>query len=67
MNKILAISILGLGISGAALVSSVPPLFNSPIGVFELMFAVGSAAVCTVFAVSSLVLRKRLNDLDGQK
>ncbi|MGP9039505.1 hypothetical protein [Cytobacillus kochii] len=67
MNKILAMSILGLGISGAALIISVPLLFKSPIGNFDLTFAVGSAVACVVFTVSSLFLRKRLNELYDKK
>ncbi|MGE6632237.1 hypothetical protein [Bacillus sp. NPDC077027] len=67
MNKLLAMSILGLGISGAALIFSVSLLFKSPTENFELMFAAGSAGACTVFTVSSLVLRKRLNHLTDKK
>ncbi|MGM0890748.1 MAG: hypothetical protein ACQEW5_28460 [Bacillota bacterium] len=62
MNKILAISILGMGFTGAALIISVVLLFKSPIGNFELMFAAASAVACAVFTVSALVFRKRLDD-----
>ncbi|MCA0972235.1 hypothetical protein LCM20_16625 [Halobacillus litoralis] len=57
MNKLLALSIVGLGISGAALVLSVPLLFRSPIETVDLMFAAGSVGACMVFAVSALVCR----------
>ncbi|KDE26417.1 hypothetical protein BA81_14671 [Bacillus safensis FO-36b] len=67
MNKLLAMSILGLGISGAALVLSVSLLFKDPNENFVLMFAAGSAGAFTVFTVSSLVLRKRLNHLSDKK
>ena len=66
MNKLLAMSILGLGLSGA-LILSVSLLFKSPTENFELMFAAGSAGTCAVFSVSSLVLRKRLNHLTDKK
>ncbi|PCK21254.1 hypothetical protein CEY02_08775 [Bacillus pumilus] len=67
MNKLLAMSILGLGLSGAALILSVSLLFKSPTENFELMFTAGSAGACAVFAVSSLVLRKRFNHLIDKK
>ncbi|WP_226569590.1 hypothetical protein [Bacillus stratosphericus] len=67
MNKLLAMSILGLGLSGAALIVSVSLLFKSPTENFELMFAAGSAGACAVFAILSLVIRKRLNHLTDKK
>lgn len=60
ISKILAMVILGLGFSGAALILSIPMLFHSLFGGFELTFAAGSAGACTVLTVSALVLRKRL-------
>ncbi|PRR92659.1 MULTISPECIES: hypothetical protein [unclassified Bacillus (in: firmicutes)] len=61
MNKLLAILILGLSFSGAALILTVPFLFKSKVEHFELAFFVGSAVAFAVFAVSCLVLRKRFN------
>lgn len=61
MNKLLAMLILGLGFSGAALILSVPLLLKSKLEQSELLFAAGSAGVFVVFAVSCLVLRKRFN------
>lgn len=61
MNKLLAMLILGLGFSGAALILSVPLLFKSKLEQSGLMFAAGSAGAFAVFAVSCLVLQKRFN------
>lgn len=61
MNKLLAMLILGLGFSGAALILSVPLLFKSKLEQSGLMFAAGSAGAFAVFAISCLVLRKRFN------
>ncbi|CAL8895625.1 hypothetical protein MKY83_09375 [Bacillus sp. FSL M8-0266] len=58
MNKLLAMLILGLGFSGAALILSVPLLFKFKLEQSGLMFAAVSAGA---FAVSCLVLRKRFN------
>ena len=61
MNKVLAFSILGMGLTGAVLVISVPLLFKSPTGNVLQMVA-GSTVAFAVFAVSALVLRKRFDD-----
>ncbi|WP_440602214.1 hypothetical protein, partial [Bacillus safensis] len=61
MNKLLAMLILGLSFSGAALILSVPLLFKSKLEQSELVFAAGSAGAFAVFAVSCLVLRKQFN------
>ncbi|MDM5320124.1 hypothetical protein RGT17_14625 [Bacillus altitudinis] len=61
MNKLLAMLILGLGFSGAALILSVPLLFKSKLEQSELYFAAGSVGAFVVFGVSCLVLRKRFN------
>ncbi|MGG5178289.1 hypothetical protein ACQYAC_02965 [Bacillus sp. MM09(2025)] len=45
MNKLLAMLILGLGFSGAALILSVPLLFKAKPEQAELLFAAGSAAL----------------------
>ncbi|GLF90766.1 hypothetical protein Saga11_20250 [Bacillus safensis] len=63
MNKLMAMLILGLGVSGAAFILSVPLLFKSNVEHFELVVVVGSAVVFGIFAVACLVLRKRLNRL----
>ncbi|SIT93033.1 hypothetical protein [Edaphobacillus lindanitolerans] len=60
MNKVLAFSILGMGLTGALLIISVPLLFNSPTG-NALPMAAASAVAFAVFAVSALVLRQRLD------
>lgn len=61
MNKLLAMLILGLGFSGAALILSIPLLFKAKPEQTELMVAAGSAGAFVVFAVSCLVLRRRFN------
>ncbi|PQP80267.1 hypothetical protein NSQ20_17935 [Paenibacillus sp. FSL K6-1122] len=61
MNKILAISVLGMGLTGAVLIISVALLFNSPIGNVLKMVTAASAASFIVFAVSALVFRRRLD------
>ncbi|MCY9674431.1 hypothetical protein M5W63_18145 [Bacillus pumilus] len=61
MNKLMAMLILGLGFSGAALILSVPLLFKPKPEQAELLFAAGSAGAFAVFAVSCLILRKRFN------
>ncbi|WP_281658120.1 hypothetical protein [Halobacillus sp. Cin3] len=61
MNQLLAFSILGLSCSGVILMLSVPLLFKSPTGDFELLLAAGSAGSFAVFAASSLILRNRFN------
>ncbi|ANT56797.1 hypothetical protein [Bacillus altitudinis] len=63
MNKLLAMLILGLSFSGAALILSVPLLFKSKLDQTELVFAAGSLGAFAVFAVSCLVLRKRFKRL----
>ncbi|MCM3034426.1 hypothetical protein M3579_00370 [Bacillus pumilus] len=61
MNKLLAMLILGLGFSGAALILSIPLLFKAKPEQTELMVAAGSAGAFVVFAVSCLVLGRRFN------
>ncbi|MDQ0418606.1 putative membrane protein [Croceifilum oryzae] len=67
MNKILAISILGLGISGAVLLTSIPPLFDSPIKDGAKMYTAVSAVVCIIFVVSTLVFRRRFDKMQNEK
>ncbi|MBT2286497.1 hypothetical protein J7E78_23505 [Paenibacillus polymyxa] len=62
MNKILAISILGMGITGAVLIISIALLFNSPIGNVLKMVTAASTVSFIIFAVSALVFRRRLDD-----
>ena len=51
MNKILAISILGMGLTGAVLIISIALLFNPPIGSVLKMVAVASTLSFIIFAV----------------
>lgn len=62
MNKVWAISIWGMGLTGGVLIISVPLLFKSPTGNVLQMVAAASAAAFVVFAVSALVLRQRFED-----
>lgn len=62
MNKTLAFSILGMGLTGAVLIISVPLFFNNSTGVvFQMVFA-GSLTAFVIFAISALVLRRRLDE-----
>lgn len=62
MNKILAYSILGMALTGAVMIISVPLLFNNPIGnVLEIVIA-GSSTAIVIFAISILVFRRRLDE-----
>ncbi|QUW20501.1 hypothetical protein JSQ81_11585 [Sporosarcina sp. Marseille-Q4063] len=62
MHKILAFSILGMGLTGAVLVISVPLLFNTPIGNVLKIVIAGSTTVFVIFAISALVFRRRLDE-----
>lgn len=62
MNKVLAISILGMGLTGAVLIISIALMFKSPTGNVSQMVAGGSTVAFAVFAVSALVLRRRFED-----
>jgi hypothetical protein len=62
MNKVLVISILGMGLTGAVLIVSVALLFKSPTGNVLQMVATASTVAFAVFAVSALVLRQRFED-----
>lgn len=61
MNKILAILILGMGLTGAILIISIPSLFKSPIGYVSKMITASSAMAFVIFAIPALVLRRRLD------
>jgi hypothetical protein len=61
MNKILAFSISGMGLTGAALIISVALLFNPPVGNILKIVAAGSLTAFIIFAISALVLRRRLD------
>ncbi|WP_407371867.1 hypothetical protein [Carnobacterium sp.] len=61
MNKILAFSILGMGLTGAVLIISVALLFNPPIGNVLKIATAGSLTAFIIFAISALVLRQRLD------
>ena len=63
MNKILAFSILGMGLTGAVLIISVALLFNPPIGNVLKTVTAGSTTAFVIFAISALVLRRRLDEI----
>ena len=62
MNKILAFSILGMGLTGAVLVFSVALLFKSPIGNVVPMVTAASIVPFVIFTVSAFVFRRRLDE-----
>lgn len=62
MNKILTFSILGMGLTGAVLIISVALLFNTPIGNVLKMVTAASTTAFVIFAISALVLRRRLDE-----
>lgn len=62
MNKVLAISILGMGLTGAVLIISVAFLFNTPIGIILKLVTAGSTTAFVIFTISALVLRRRLDE-----
>lgn len=64
MNKVLAILILGMGLSGAVLIISVALLFKSPIDNVLKMGTAASAVVFVIFTVAALVLRRRLDEIN---
>ncbi|WP_405131257.1 hypothetical protein MHB43_02595 [Paenibacillus sp. FSL H8-0317] len=61
MNKILAFSILGMGLTGAVLIISIALLFNPPIGNVLKMVTAAATLSFIIFAVSALVFRRRLD------
>lgn len=61
MNKILAFSILGMGLTGAILIISVALLFNSPVGNVLKAVTAGSLTAFIIFSISALVLRRKLD------
>jgi len=65
MNKIIAFSILGMGLTGAVLIISVALLFNPPIGNVLKIVTGGSTTAFIIFAISALVLRRRLDEQRG--
>lgn len=64
MNKILAVLILGMGLTGAILINSIPPLFESSVGHGAKVTTAGSAAAFALFAILALVLRRHLNKVE---
>lgn len=62
MNKILSFSILGMGLTGGVLIISVALLFNTPIGNVLKVVIAGSTTAFVIFAISALVLRRRLDE-----
>ncbi|KAA0956354.1 hypothetical protein ACQKDD_17120 [Planococcus kocurii] len=63
MNKILAFSILGMGLTGAVLITSIALLFNLPIENVVKIVIAGSATAFVIFAISALVIRRRVNEI----
>ena len=61
MNKILAFSILGMGLTGAILIISVALLFNSLVGNVLKSVTAGSLIAFIIFSISALVLRRKLD------
>ncbi|MEK9198132.1 hypothetical protein ACH0B5_02105 [Ureibacillus sp. 179-F W5.1 NHS] len=62
MNKVLAISILGMGLTGAVLIISIPLLFKSPIGNMLQMVTGSSTIAFVIFAILALIARRRLDE-----
>ena len=60
MNNVLVVLILGMGLTGAILLKSIPPLFKSPVKSESEMIIVGSAMAFVVFAIPALVLHRGL-------
>ncbi|MHA6260046.1 hypothetical protein ACXYMX_09025 [Sporosarcina sp. CAU 1771] len=63
MNKVLAYSISGMGLTGAVLIISVALLFNTPIGNLLKLVTAGSTTAFVIFTISALVLRRRLDEI----
>ncbi|ANU13309.1 hypothetical protein B481_2735 [Planococcus halocryophilus Or1] len=63
MNKILAFSIIGMGVTGAVLIISVALLFNPPIGNVLKIVIAGSTTAFVILAVSALVLHRRSDEI----
>lgn len=61
MKNLLVLSILGMGLTGAILIFSVALLFNPSIGNGLMMVTAASLTAFVLFAISALVLRRRLN------
>ncbi|GAF63501.1 hypothetical protein BTS2_0392 [Bacillus sp. TS-2] len=61
MNKVLAMSILGMGLTSAVLIISVSLLFNPPIGNVLKIVTAASATAFVIFTVSAFVFRRRLD------
>ncbi len=62
MNKVVASSILGMGLTGAVLIILVPLFFNNPIGNVLKIVTAGSLTAFVIFAISALVIRRRLDE-----
>lgn len=61
MKKLLVLSILGMGLTGAILIFSVALLFNPPIGNGLKIVTAASLTAFVLFTIYALVLRRRLN------
>ncbi|WZX99433.1 hypothetical protein NSQ26_08825 [Bacillus sp. FSL W7-1360] len=61
MHKILAILILGMGLTGAVLIISVALLFESPIENMLKVVTAASGTAFVIFAFLALVFRRRLD------
>lgn len=62
MNKVLAFSILGMGLTGAVLIISVALLFKTPIGNVVPIVTAASTVSFVIFAVAALRFRRRLDE-----
>lgn len=63
MNKVIALIIVGMGLTGAVLIISVALLFNPPLGNVLKIVTAGSATAFVILAVSALMLRRRLDEI----
>lgn len=62
MNKILAILILGISLTGAILMISIAQFFEPPTGYILKITIVATTVVFVIFTVYALVFRKRLDE-----
>lgn len=60
MIKVMVVSILGMAITGAMAVLTIPMLFATPTHQFAGPALAGCVAAFTIFAISGFVIRKRL-------
>lgn len=63
MHTILALLILGMGLSGAVLIISVSLLFNPPIGNILMIVTASSTTAFAIFAISAVRFRRQLDEI----